>query len=75
LLGVGAVGNAAGIAVFAATMAGSAMAWRIKYSASRKSRNAIPAAHCRAGPVAACLENASAASILICFKDAHRDSP
>jgi hypothetical protein len=45
LLGVGAVGNAAGIAVFAATMAGSAMAWRSKYSASRKSRNAIPAAH------------------------------
>jgi len=45
LLGVGAVGNAAAMEVFAATMAGSAMAWRIKYSASRKSRNAIPAAH------------------------------
>jgi hypothetical protein len=46
LLGVGAVGNAAAIAaVFAATTAGSAMAWPIKYSASRKSRNAMPAAH------------------------------
>jgi len=41
----GAAGNAAAIAIFAATMVGAAVAWRIKYSASRNSRNAIPAPH------------------------------
>jgi len=45
MLRAGAAGNAAAIAIFAATMVGSAVAWRIKYSASRNSRNAIPAPH------------------------------
>jgi len=45
LLSAGAGGNAAAIAAFAAIMAGSAVAWRLKHPASSKTRNAIAAHH------------------------------
>jgi hypothetical protein len=45
LLSAGAAGNAAAIAVFAATMVGAAVAWRVKTSASARKRHAIPASH------------------------------
>jgi hypothetical protein len=45
LLTAGAAGNAAAIAVFAAAMTGSAVAWRLKDSASSKTRNANAARH------------------------------
>jgi hypothetical protein len=45
LLGAGAAGNAVAIAVFAAVVAGSAVAWRLKHSASSRARNAIAAHH------------------------------
>lgn len=41
----GAAGNAAAIAVFAATMLGSAVAWRVKYASSSTMRLASPARH------------------------------
>jgi hypothetical protein len=44
MLSNGAAGNALAIALFAMTMVGSALAWRVKYSASRN-RNAVPARH------------------------------
>jgi hypothetical protein len=43
LLSAGAAGNAAAIAAFAAVMTGSALAWRLRHSASSKTRNAIAA--------------------------------
>jgi hypothetical protein len=45
MLSAGAAGNAAAIVVFAATMVGSAVAWRAKYPTSNKKRNAVPAPH------------------------------
>jgi hypothetical protein len=45
MLSVGAAGNAAAIAVFAVTVLGSVVAWRVKYSASSKRRHAIAAHH------------------------------
>lgn len=45
LLGAGALGNAAAIAFFAATMVGSALAWRAKHRASHKTRHVVSAPH------------------------------
>jgi len=45
LLGAGALGNAAAIAFFAATMVGSALAWRAKHQASHKTRHVVSAPH------------------------------
>jgi hypothetical protein len=45
LRSAGAAGNAAAIAVFALTVAGSAAAWRLKYPASSRNRHAIPPPH------------------------------
>jgi hypothetical protein len=46
MLSAGAAGNAAAIAVFAATMIGAAVAWRVKHwASSAKKRHAIPAHH------------------------------
>ena len=45
LLRAGAAGNAGAIAVFAATLLGSAAAWRVKHSISAKERNAVPGSH------------------------------
>lgn len=45
LLSAGALGNAAAIAFFAATMVGSALAWRAKHPASHKSRHVVSAPH------------------------------
>jgi hypothetical protein len=42
LLSAGAVGNAAAIALFAATVAGSAVAWRLTHPASSRKRHANP---------------------------------
>jgi len=44
-LSAGAIGNATAIAAFAAVMAGSAVAWRLKHPASSKTRHAIAAHH------------------------------
>lgn len=43
LLGAGAAGNAAAIAVFALTLLGAAVAWRIKHAASSRKPHATPA--------------------------------
>jgi len=45
LLSAGAAGNATAIAAFAAVMAASAVAWRLKHPASSKTRHAIAAHH------------------------------
>jgi hypothetical protein len=45
MLSAGAAGNAAAIAIFAATVLGSLVAWRVKHSASSKRRHAIAAHH------------------------------
>ena len=45
MLSAGAAGNAAAIAVFAATVLGSVVAWRVKHPASSKRRHAVPAHH------------------------------
>lgn len=45
LRSAGAAGNAAAIAVFAATMLGSAVAWRVKHASSPTKRHANPAQH------------------------------
>jgi len=45
MLGNGAIGNAAAIAVFAATMAGSALAWRAKHRATSPNQDAIHSLH------------------------------
>lgn len=45
LLGAGAVGNAAAIAAFAATMAGAAVAWRVRHKASSRKHHASAALH------------------------------
>lgn len=45
MLRAGAAGNAAAIAVFAATMIGAAVAWRVRTSASTRKRHAVPAPH------------------------------
>lgn len=44
LLSAGTAGNAAAIAVFAATMVGAALAWRARHASPRK-RHAVPAPH------------------------------
>jgi len=43
LLAAGAAGNAAAIAVFAATMIGAAVAWRVRHPPSTEKRHAVPA--------------------------------
>lgn len=45
LLGAGALGNAAAIAFFAATMVASALAWRAKHPASHKTCHVVSAPH------------------------------
>ena len=45
LLSAGAAGNAVGIALFAATVSGAAVAWRLTHPASSSKRHAIPAPH------------------------------
>ncbi|URI07917.1 hypothetical protein MW290_04850 [Aquincola tertiaricarbonis] len=45
LLGAGAAGNAAAIAVFAATMVASVLAWRARHPAPHRKRHAVPAPH------------------------------
>ena len=45
MLSAGAAGTAVAIAVFAATVAGAAIAWRAKFSVSSRKRHAIPAPH------------------------------
>ena len=45
MLRAGAAGNAAAIAVFAATMIGSAVAWRVKHPASTRKHHDVPAPH------------------------------
>ncbi len=45
MLSAGAAGNAAAIAVFASTMVGSVVAWRVKHPASTRKRDASTAHH------------------------------
>ena len=45
LLSAGATGNATAILAFALAVVGSAVAWRLKHSASSKTHDAIPAPH------------------------------
>lgn len=45
MLGKGAIGNAAAIAVFAATMVGSAVAWRARHPSTSSNNDATPSLH------------------------------
>ena len=45
MLSAGAIGNAAAIGVFALTVAGAAVAWRLKHSPSSRTHDAISAPH------------------------------
>jgi hypothetical protein len=45
MLSAGAAGNAVAIALFAATVSGAAVAWRLTHPASSSKRHAIPAPH------------------------------